>query len=290
MTDKIELTSVKVDLTVLLKIIKHAKEANFKLATGQLHGVYSEKNVEITNSYAVPNKDDDTAEDDFDSNMIARLEEINMDNNKVGWYQVCYANDHLSGESVATTFDYQTNVPYAVYLVYDILEVERGLRSPFKAYRINSKYMDLMKDTKVTYHQMKSLNFKLDKIYQEVPLEIVKTPLQLAYLHEQKRSLKNKFSSAKGALDLIAYFERTISFLVESLEDQSALDLKMQHDHFAGLKNETKETRIKNLEIPTADFVETFVSKQRINNFLSKINNCGKFQLETSFLLSDNTK
>ncbi len=39
--------------------------------------------------------------------MTARLEEVNMDNNKVGWYQISYANDHLSGESVATTFDYQ---------------------------------------------------------------------------------------------------------------------------------------------------------------------------------------
>jgi len=42
-----------------LRIIKHAKEANFKLATGQLHGVFAEKNVEITNCYAVPNKEDD---------------------------------------------------------------------------------------------------------------------------------------------------------------------------------------------------------------------------------------
>jgi len=290
MTDKYDVSAVKVDLTVLLKIIKHAKEANFKLATGQLHGVYSDKSIEISNCYPVPNKDDDAAEDDFDANMMSKLEEVNLDNNKVGWYQISYANDHLSGDSVAITYDYQTSLPYAVYLVYDILEVERGFRNPFKAFRINPKYLEIMKENKVNFHQMKGLNFKIDKIYQEVPLEIIKTPLQVAYLYEQKRALKDRFAATKGTLDLIAYFERTIIFLVEALEEQAAFDLKMQHDHFNQLKGVTKETIIKKLEIPTGDFVETFVSRQRINNFLSKINNCGKFQLETSFLLSDSKK
>lgn len=287
MADKFEVSSVKIDVTVLLKILKHAKEANFKLATGQLHGVFSEKTIEISNCYPVPNKEDEAADDGFDSTMMSMLQEVNMDSNKVGWYQVSYANDHLSGDSLAITFDYQSNLPYAVYLVYDILEVERGFKNPFKAYRINPKFLDVLKDSKVDFKQMKSLNYKVDKVYQELPVEIIRSPLAVAYLYEQKKSLKNQVSNTKGNLDLIAYFARTISFLVESLEEQAAFDLKLQHDYFKPLKNDTKENRIKKFEIPTGDFVENFVSRQRINNFLSKINNCGKFQLETSFLLGD---
>ena len=40
---------------MILKIIKHAKQANFKLACGQLHGLYQNKSIEISNCYPIPN-------------------------------------------------------------------------------------------------------------------------------------------------------------------------------------------------------------------------------------------
>lgn len=42
-----------------MKIIKHSKVATNKLATGQLHGVYSYTTgvLEISYSYPIPNKD-----------------------------------------------------------------------------------------------------------------------------------------------------------------------------------------------------------------------------------------
>ena len=49
--------------------------------------------------------------------MMNMLEEVNMDNNKVGWYQVSYANDHLNGDSVAISFDYQVST-YDIF--YDL--------------------------------------------------------------------------------------------------------------------------------------------------------------------------
>ena len=44
-------------------MIKHAKQANFKLACGQLHGLYQNKSIEISNCYPIPTASrDDQAE------------------------------------------------------------------------------------------------------------------------------------------------------------------------------------------------------------------------------------
>jgi len=42
-------------------------------------------------------------------------------------------------------------LPFAVYLVYDILELERGGKAPFKVYRINPKFMEIMREQKVDF-------------------------------------------------------------------------------------------------------------------------------------------
>ena len=43
--------------------------------------------------------------------MMSRLEEVKLDNNKVGWYQVSYANDHINGVSVDALFEYYVTIP-----------------------------------------------------------------------------------------------------------------------------------------------------------------------------------
>jgi len=74
--------------------------------------------------------------------MMSKLEDVNLDNNKVGWYQVSYSNDHISGTSVDALLEYSKSLNYAVYLVYDILEAERGSKCPFKVYRFNPKFFE----------------------------------------------------------------------------------------------------------------------------------------------------
>jgi len=76
--------------------------------------------------------------------------------------------------------------------------------------------------------------------------------------------------------------------LIESLEEQIAFDIKFQHDYYKTDKGESKEAREKKLEIGASDFIESFVSRQKINNLINRINNCGKLQLENSFILSGN--
>jgi len=283
-----EVNLIKVDITVILKIIKHAKQANFKLACGQLHGIYQNKCIEISNCYPIPtaSRDDvgDQAEDDYDTSMMARLEEVNLDNNKVGWYQVSYSNDHINGVSVETLYEYHKGLAYAVYMVYDILEAEKGSKNPFKVYRFNPKFLERLNkesiNQKVSQQTIKNLNFKLDKIYEEIPVEIIKSPLAQAWLYENKRTFKNKFSNTKNNLDLYSYFERTIQFLADSLDEQTALDVKNYSD--TTKKGEKKEEK----KLEFSDFVESFASRQRINNFNGKINDAAKLQLDNTTLLS----
>jgi hypothetical protein len=109
-----DVSKVVIDNLVLMKIVKHSKSAGYKAATGQLHGLFNEKlNIlEITNSYPIPNKDSNTEAiegDNYDSNFMSRLDVVNLDNNKVGWYQVSYTNDHLNYNAYEAHFGYQVN-------------------------------------------------------------------------------------------------------------------------------------------------------------------------------------
>jgi len=70
------------------------------------------------------------------------LEDVNLDTNKVGWYQISYSNDFLNGSSIEAHIEYQRGLWYAIYLVYDILEAERGSKNPFKVYRLNPKVLE----------------------------------------------------------------------------------------------------------------------------------------------------
>ena len=104
-------SKVLIDNLVLMKIVKHSKSAGYKAATGQLHGLYNERSntLEITNCYPIPNKDSGEAatDDGYDSNLMSRLDVVNLDNNKVGWYQVSYTNDHLNYTAYEAHYLYQ---------------------------------------------------------------------------------------------------------------------------------------------------------------------------------------
>jgi len=63
---------------------------------------------------------------DLFGDIISKFEDVKFDINKVGWYQISYSNDFWSGSSLEAHIEYQRGLWYAVYLVYDILEAERG--------------------------------------------------------------------------------------------------------------------------------------------------------------------
>mmetsp|Transcript_56177 Transcript_56177/g.64457 ORF Transcript_56177/g.64457 Transcript_56177/m.64457 type:complete len:298 (-) Transcript_56177:167-1060(-) len=288
--NRIEVKSVKVDITVLLKILKHAKEANFKQATGQLQGLYfkEREEVEISNCYAIPLDDEDLSSDVYDGQMMKNLEEVNMESNKVGWYQISYANDFLDESSVATMLEYQNSIGYGIYLVYDILEAERGSRNPFKAFRINKSFFENFgAKEKVKISQLRNFNYKMDKIYDEIKVEILKNPLTKAFLYEQSKAFKKSIKGKKSDVDLNAYFERTIKFLSENLEEQNESNARIFAETDKALKGLKKEEKESNFELGLEAFIDNFARRHKINNFQSKILNCGKLQLENAFLLGE---
>jgi len=92
-------------------------------------------------------RDDSGEDDNYEKDIISKLDEVSLDTNKVGWYQISYSNDFLSGSSLEAHIEYQRGLWYAIYLVYDILEAERGSKNPFKVYRLNPKFLDkILKD------------------------------------------------------------------------------------------------------------------------------------------------
>ena len=74
--------------------------------------------------------------------MLRCMRDVNVDNNTVGWYQSTCMNSWLDpeGPSVITQFQFQESVPKSVCLVYDPVRTSSG-SVYLKAYRLTDKFM-----------------------------------------------------------------------------------------------------------------------------------------------------
>ena len=76
------------------------------------------------------------------TDMLRCMRDVNVDNNTVGWYQSTCMNSWLDpeGPSVITQFQFQESVPKSVCLVYDPVRTSSG-SVYLKAYRLTDKFM-----------------------------------------------------------------------------------------------------------------------------------------------------
>jgi translation initiation factor 3 subunit H len=71
------------------------------------------ESLEVTNCFPFPTTggdDDGSATTKYQTEMMVRLREVNVDSNTAGWYQSTYLGSHLSPTMVATQFNYQEQV------------------------------------------------------------------------------------------------------------------------------------------------------------------------------------
>lgn len=135
--------------------------------------------------------------------MLRCMRDVNVDNNTVGWYMSTYMNSWLDpdGPTVATQFQFQDSVPKSVCLVYDPVRTLSG-SVHLKAYRLSDRFMAKYRDhqekladkqhgfTEVDIkpkmdwsNKMVDEGITIDDIFEEVPIRIHNSALVMAMLY-----------------------------------------------------------------------------------------------------------
>ena len=77
---------VQIDGQVVLKIINHARDNAPSEATGLLLGLPIDGRLEVTNCIPQSKGDDEGANDETQTALMASLRQVNVDDNTVGWF------------------------------------------------------------------------------------------------------------------------------------------------------------------------------------------------------------
>jgi len=222
--DNRNIVEVQVDALVILKIIKHCREALPEIVTGQLLGLDLTTTLEVTNCFPFPsksNEEEDPSDETtrYQMEMLRCLREVNVDNNTVGWYQSTYvgSGSHLNEAMIEYQFNYQSSIKKSVVLVYDPLKSSHGSLS-LKAYRLSDQFLVLYKQQNFTKESLSKSNFQFNHIFEEIPIRIYYSALVKALLFQLE--LKH-FPPTYEALGLATntYFEKNLEFLIDCISD-----------------------------------------------------------------------
>jgi translation initiation factor 3 subunit H len=150
---KKQVETVQLDSMVALKIIKHCRENQQDIVTGQLLGLDVDGCLEVTNCFPLPqaNKDDETIDvTTYQLDMLRALRDVNIDHNVVGWYQSARNGSFISASFVETQADYQSKFgEKCVVLVHDVTSIERG-NLAIRAFRLSKNFMKAIRNKNFT--------------------------------------------------------------------------------------------------------------------------------------------
>ena len=176
--------------------------------------------------------------------MLRCMRDVNVDNNTVGWYMSTYMNSWLDpdGPTVATQFQFQDSVPKSVCLVYDPVRTLSG-SVHLKAYRLSDRFMAKYKEhaekqaadknqhgftesdmkPKLDYtNKVLEEGITIDDIFEEVPIRIHNSALVMAMLYDWacEGTMGCKLHSDFDRLDLSSrhFLEKSVENMVDGMD------------------------------------------------------------------------
>ncbi len=154
-----------------MKIIKHCSQTFPTTATGFLVGMDRNANLEVTNAFPFPTVDLPQTDGHHDSNaasnlaaaaprakangsyqteMIKKLREVNVDANNTGWYTSANLGNFVTMTFIENQYHYQRELnERTVAMVYDVSRSSQGSLS-LRAFRLSPTFMTAFKESKFT--------------------------------------------------------------------------------------------------------------------------------------------
>ncbi|KAF8331497.1 uncharacterized protein EI90DRAFT_2972613 [Cantharellus anzutake] len=184
---EIPVTKVQVDGMVLMKIIKHGKEASGN-AAGLLLGLDLDGTLEISNSFPLPlsSEGEDkvlrTSGGRYESTLLRMLKEAQYDDSIVGFYQSIPLGAFLRQSLISTQASHHDTLRQGgIALVHDSAFASRGSAS-LKAFRLTKSFLAAHKVG--TFNSQSLIDHKLTfaSVLEELPLSIRSSPLLTAFL------------------------------------------------------------------------------------------------------------
>lgn len=227
------LEAVLVDVGVLLRICKHARDNAPESVTGQLLGIDGRSDVEISSCFPFPNaaqgfddEDDADAGTEYQIEMMRCLREVNADAYTVGWYQTADLSSFSNETLLETQFNYQTDPLLSrkcVALVYDpVMSVQTG-QLHVRALRLAHAFVEVYaKDPDMLHH-----TFDRAKIFEEIPVRVISNPLAEAFL----TSIRPNVAPSFDHLDLAsnAFLEKNLEYLSGYVDELQNENGRIQH-------------------------------------------------------------
>jgi len=213
---------VVLDTLAALKIIKHCNDNIPSMVTGSILGLDYDGVLEISYSYpSLPKSSGGDVEEiegaEYQEAMMKMLEDVEVDNNCVGWYITTYLGTICTPDLVNYQYSYQTSDMLStntVVIVYDPIQSKRG-KIAMKAFRLSDKFMEIKKKSVNEY-------IKPSEILQELPVRIKSVGHASAFLRCLQDSHKAELDCDFDALSLSssdAYTENNLERLGSWLED-----------------------------------------------------------------------
>jgi len=295
--------SVEIDALVVLQIMKHCKHHTPSTVTGQLLGLDVDGVLQVTHSFGVYERGEETQHDDRDVFMIdmqKSLRDVNVDSNVVGWYQTTQLGQIFSNTTVDTqrnildyTYLYQSDMACSIFLVYDPLQAAIGKPS-FKALQMTPQFLSYYaeyKEGSYNSDQNRSTNLQdipTNEMFMEIPVYIKSAAIVEAFLLEWSL-MDSSTTSQIESLDTEnqVFAERNMQLLIGALEGlaQEQQKLQMYEKMLSG--GDKGKGKGKNRNAMQPKKLDTMILSREIQNYCKQINDfCGD-SFGKLFLLSN---
>ena len=154
-----------------MKIIKHCSQAFPTTATGFLVGMDKNATIEVTNAFPFPTVEAPPTDNYHDHNtpaslassaprakanisyqteMIKKLREVNVDANNTGWYTSTNLGHFINTAFIENQYHYQKEMnERTIAIVHDVSRSSQGSLS-LRAFRLSPSFMAAFKENKFT--------------------------------------------------------------------------------------------------------------------------------------------
>ncbi|KEQ84293.1 eukaryotic translation initiation factor 3 subunit H [Aureobasidium pullulans EXF-150] len=198
------LREVRVDALVVMRIIKHSSQVFPSIVTGSLVGLDIEGQLQVTNSFNMPQVDGGATVGDandaqlaaqiaaprakaniaYQSEMIRMLREVNVDAQSVGWYMSASMGNFVSLAAIENQFYYQKEAnERTITLVHDVSRSSQGSLN-LRAYRLSPQFIAAYKEGKFTTESLQKSGLRYQDIFTELPVVVYNSHLLTSFLHQ----------------------------------------------------------------------------------------------------------